>query len=66
MLIAGYYYTRVTFVVAQGHLWLAAPAEPSAITPHHMVLFTSVIDAQGHPSGDTFDYVNVTRKKLIP
>jgi hypothetical protein len=65
LLVVGFFDTRVTFVVAPGHVWLASPAEPSAITPHHMVLFTSVIDAQGFPSGDTFDYANVTRKSPL-
>jgi hypothetical protein len=62
LLVVGFFETQVTFVVTPGHVWLASPAEPSAVTSHHMVFFTSVRDAQGFPSGETYDYVNVTPK----
>lgn len=63
MLVVGYGDSQVTFVVMRGRLWLASPASPFAITRHHLVLFTNVVDEQGALSGGTWDYVNVTRKR---
>jgi hypothetical protein len=62
MLVVGDTGSQVTFVVAPGRLWLASPGAPFAITRHHLVQFTDVLDDIGASTG-SWDYVNVTRKR---
>jgi len=61
LLIVGYGESQATLVIAPG-LWLASPGAPFAITKHHLVQFTDVLDERGAPTG-SWDYVNVTGKR---